>query len=123
MAQWIIKANGRVVPHLTAVPLTTAQHNSETEKKKRALFEKIITKRWGTSIYPLSVTIDTTTDNLLDPYEDRDEPALEMPQLFDPVDVDTAQLLDKQPSYDQMIHSEVALTQCDRLLNAKILRR
>ena len=79
MAQWIIKANGRVVPHLTAVPLTTAQHNSETEKKKRALFEKIITKRWGTSIYPLSVTIDTTTDNLLDPYEDRDEPALEMP--------------------------------------------
>ena len=32
MAQWILKANGRVVPRRTAVPLTTAQLNSDTEK-------------------------------------------------------------------------------------------
>ena len=98
MAQWIIKANGRVVPHLTAVPLTTAQHNSETEKKKCALFDNIITKLWGISISRPSVTIDTTTDNILDLYEDPDEPAREMPNFFDPVDVDTAELIDQQPA-------------------------
>ena len=122
MAQWILKANGCVVPRRTAIPLTTAQQKSETDNNKRALFNKLITKRWGTYISPPSVKIDKTTENILDPYEYPDEPANEMPEFFELVDIDTAQLIDQQPAYHRLIHSEVALPQRDRLRNAKILR-
>ena len=44
MTQWILKANGRVVPRRTAVPLTIAQLNSDTERQKRAIFDHCITK-------------------------------------------------------------------------------
>ena len=109
MAQWILKANGCVVPRRTAIPLTTAQQKSETDNNKRALFNKLITKRWGTYISPPSVKIDKTTENILDPYEYPDEPANEMPEFFELVDIDTAQLIDQQPAYHRLIHSEVAL--------------
>ena len=46
-----------------------------------------------------------------------------MPEFFDPVDGDTNQLLDQNPAYDLLIHSEVVLLHRDKLRNAKILRR
>ena len=123
MCQWILKANGRVVPRRTAIPLTLAQQNSHTEKEKRVLFDALIAKRWGTSISPTKHPIDSKPDNLLDPYQDDDELPREMPEFFDPIDNDISQLVDQQPAYDKLIHSEVALPQGDKLRNAKILRR
>ena len=46
-----------------------------------------------------------------------------MPEFFDPFDDDTNQLLDQQPAYDLLIHSEVVLPHRDKLHNANILRR
>ena len=93
MAQWILKENGYVVPLRTILPLTTTELNSETEKKLYN-FDQRISKRWCTSISPPPITIDTTTDNLHDPYEDPDKPARAMTQLFDPVENYTNKLLD-----------------------------
>ena len=107
MAQFTLKANGRVVLGRTAVLLNTVQINSETEKNNCTIFDQFISKRWGTSISPLPITVDTTTYNLHDPYEDPHELANAMPEIFDPLDDATNQLLDQQPAYDLLIHSEV----------------
>ena len=98
MAQFTLKANGRVVPGRTAVLLNTVQINSETEKNNCTIFDQCISKRWGTSISPLPITVDTTTYNLHDRYEDTDKPARSMPKFFDPVDDDINQLLEQQPA-------------------------
>ena len=66
MSQWILKSNGSVVPRRTAVPLTTAQLNSKTEKK-HTIFDQCISKLWDTSISLPPITDDTTTENLHDP--------------------------------------------------------
>ena len=123
MAQWILKANGRVVPRRTAVPLNIAKLNSETENKKRTIFDQLISKIWGTSISPPDISDHAEHDKIHDPYEDEDEPACAMPEFFDPVDDDTNKLLDQQPSYDLLIHYEIILPHRDKIRNAKILRR
>ena len=69
MSQWILKANGHVIPRRTESPLTTAQLNIVTEKKKGDLFDKLISKRWGTSFSPPALSPESDPDNdLLDPY-------------------------------------------------------
>ena len=45
-----------------------------------------------------------------------------MPEFLDTVDGDTNQLIDQNPAYDLLIHSEVVLPKRDKLQNAKILR-
>ena len=122
MAQWILKANGRVIPRRTAVPLNIAQLNSETENKKQTIFDQLISKRWGISISSPVISDHAEHDKIHDPYEDKDEPARAMPDFFDPVDDDTNQLLDQQPSYDLLINDEIVLPHRDKIRNAKILR-
>ena len=48
MAQWVLKANGNVVPCRTTRPLNTSELSSKTEKRKRNVFDELITSRWGT---------------------------------------------------------------------------
>ena len=122
MVKWILKANGHVVPRRNAVPLNIAQLNSETENKKQTIFDQLISKRWGTSISPPDISDHAEHDKIHDPYEDEDEPARAMPELFDPVDDNTNQLLDQQPSYDLLTHYEIVLPHQDKIRNAKILR-
>ena len=121
MAQRILKSNGRVIPRRTAVPLNIDQLNSETEKKKRTIFDQLISKIWGTSISPPDISDHAEHDKIHDPYEDEDEPAHAMPEFFDTVDDNTNQLLDQQPSYDLLTHYEIVLPHQDKIRNAKIL--
>jgi hypothetical protein len=44
MAQWILKANGKVVRRRTARPLNTDEINSEKEAEKRTIFDECIKK-------------------------------------------------------------------------------
>ena len=123
ISQWIIKSNGCVVPGCTSMPLTTDQLSSVMENKNCDLFDMLISKCWGTSFLPPALLPDSDPDNdLLDPYEDDDEPACAMPKFFDPVD-DTNQLIDQNTAYDLLIHSEIYLTQRGRLQSAKVLCR
>jgi hypothetical protein len=58
MAQWILKANGRVIPRRSSRPLKVDEIHSTTEIKKRAVFDGLIERRWGTSINPLIQNTD-----------------------------------------------------------------
>jgi hypothetical protein len=50
MCQWILKANGSVVPRLTVRPLNAEERHGPINHKKREIFKELIIKRWGTSI-------------------------------------------------------------------------
>jgi hypothetical protein len=52
MCQWILKANGKVVPRRCVRPLQTAEIHSPSELKKGQVFEELIERRHGTSINP-----------------------------------------------------------------------
>eukprot|EP00957_Ditylum_brightwellii_P206322 15347828-Ditylum_brightwellii.AAC.1 len=69
MAQWVLKANGKVVPRRTCSPLHTDEIHSEQEKKKREVFDALIETRWGSS-FKLPVNQE---DDVYDPYEDDEE--------------------------------------------------
>ena len=49
MAQWVLKTNGRVVPHRSLWPLTIAEKHSMVESMKRDVFDALIERRLGTS--------------------------------------------------------------------------
>jgi hypothetical protein len=63
MAQWILKANGNVVPHRSSRPLKMDEIHSATEIKKRTIFDGLIERRWGTSINPPK---QKNAENLID---------------------------------------------------------
>ena len=46
MAQWILKANGRVVPRRSLRPLKVDELHSPVEIKKREVFDELIKRRW-----------------------------------------------------------------------------
>ena len=48
MAQWILKANGRVVPRRSLRLLKVDEIHSPVDIKKRQVFDKLIERRWGT---------------------------------------------------------------------------
>ena len=50
MAQWCLKANGKIFPRRSIVPLTTAQLNNNKEIMKQNVFTNCIRKRYGDSI-------------------------------------------------------------------------
>ena len=72
MAQWVLKANGNVVPRHTARPLTVTETHSTMELKKRGTFDALVEKRWGTSMSPPPVPKDDD-ELVFDEYEDDDE--------------------------------------------------
>ena len=90
-------------------PLTVAELNSDTEKKKREIFDACIEKRWGTAAYPSAPPVTPFV-----PYEDDEETPHEIPEMDDPVDP-TGNAVDQQPLYDKMIHAEVVMPQGDQL--------
>ena len=58
MAQWVLKANGQVVPRRSLRPLTMAEKHSTVETKKHNVFDALIERRLGTSINPPPITED-----------------------------------------------------------------
>ena len=107
MAQWILKANGNVVPRRTVRPLTKQENDSNVKIKKRKLFDELIQKRYGTSEMP--PPSDTSPN--MDFYEDDDEELRAIPPVDDPVD-STGWALDEQP-YDALINAKLMLPQGD----------
>ena len=52
MAQWILKGNGKVVPHCSPIPLTIEDIQSATQENKRKTLGILIKGRCGTSLNP-----------------------------------------------------------------------
>lgn len=131
MSQWVLKANGNVVPHRSHRPLTTAELHSPVEIKKQKVFDELIKAPWGDSINlpkdleerddrDFEYDFEYYEDNdKLPCYEDNDELPRNIPDIEDTVDAE-GNLLDQQPSYDKMINAEVMMQQGDQLVNCTV---
>ena len=102
MAQWILKANDNVVPCRSSRPLKVDEVHSTTEIKKRAIFNGLIERRWGTSINPPKQTNAEDLDNN-EFEEDEDEPKRTVPDIGETVDAN-GKLLNQQLAYDNILH-------------------
>ena len=69
MAQWILKANGRVVPRRSLRPAKIDELHSPVEIKKREVFDKLIQRRWGSPMTPSN----TQQQKVLKKYEDHEQ--------------------------------------------------
>ena len=49
MTQWVLKENGKVVPHWTLNHLQVSEIYLSTEVKKRNIFTELVKKKWGDS--------------------------------------------------------------------------
>ena len=78
MSQWILEANGEVVPRQTLRSLKPEEIHSPIEKKKRDLFDELITCRWVTSLTP---PLKPTPDQEFDEYEEEEESPRLIPVL------------------------------------------
>ena len=121
MAQWVLKANGNVVPRRTLRPLKVDELHSPTEVKKRETFNALIERRWGTSTKPSNVVTPTDEDSWEEYHDDDESPRL-IPEIEDIVDAN-GRLLCQQPAYDKIINAEVLLQHGDSVQSAKVLQR
>ena len=122
MAQWVLKANGKVVPRRSLRPLQVAEIHSPEEKERRNIFDAAIARKWGTSITPPN---PEAIDELQDQWEewgDEDEDPRHVPDIEDTVDAN-GRLLNEQPAYDRIINAEVHLQLGDNYQKAKVIGR
>ncbi len=118
MAQWVLKASGRVVPRQSLRPLTVAELHSPVEVQERQGFDELIERRWGSATHPST----TEQDNEFEKYEDEDEVALPTYENEDIVD-STGKLLNQQPAYDRIINAEVQMQLGEEMVSGKVLQR
>ena len=117
MAQAVLAATGRVVPRRTLRKLTKAELFSETEKRKRKIFDDIILKKLGDSVCKPEKPIA----GAFVPYENEVDPApVQLPDDNDPIDKDGTSVFEK-PITDQWINAELKLPQGELLRNARVL--
>ena len=119
MCQWVLKANGRVVPRRSVRPLTTAELHSPTHIEQRKVFDRLIERRWGTSISPPKLT---TSDDEFEMYEDDEQQQHVTTEIEDAVD-SNGRLLNQQPAYDTIINAEVRLQLGEEYATGKVIGR
>lgn len=119
MAQGVLTSKGTVIPRRTLRKLNKSELHSESEKRKRQLFDDLIRSKLGDSISPPSKPLDTTYI----PYSDDSEPSsMILPEDNDPIKSDGSAMFEK-PLTDRWIHAEMLLPQGESLQNAKVIKR
>jgi len=83
MSQWILKANGRIVPRRTVRPLlpTELAETNHLEMERRRKFDEVIKQHYGDA---QSLPEKPVSD--FKPYEDDEAEAIQMPSDEDSVD-------------------------------------
>ena len=118
MTQWILKANGRVVPRGSLRPLKVDEIHSPVEIKKREVFDELIKRRWGTLLTPPNTQQPKAFEKYED-HEQKEQPTLEVEDIVD----STGKLINQQPAYDQIINAEVQLQLGEEMVNGKVIQR
>ena len=122
MAQWILKANGWVVPRRSVRPLHPGELTSPSEQSKCQSFDALIERRFGTSINPpQQLNDDDGNSDNFEPYEDDNEAIRPEPEIEDTVDA-TGRLLNQSPAYDRMINAEVRMQLDDAAVGGRVKR-
>jgi hypothetical protein len=122
MAQWILKANGNVVPSRLSRPLKVDEIHSATELKKRVIFDGLIERRWGTSINPPKSNEDDSENLENKEFEDKDEPKQIVPGIEDTFDAN-GKLLNQQPAYNKLLRSEASLQLGESMTVGRVTKR
>ena len=98
MAQWILKANGRVVPRRSLRPLKVDEIHSPVEIKKREVFDELIKRRWGTPMTP-SNTQQPKAFKKYEDQEQQEQPTLEVEDIVEAA-------LNKSVKFDDQVNDE-----------------
>ena len=119
MSQSVLVASGTVITRRTVRSLRISEIHSETEKRKRKLFDDIILRKLGDS---MSKPTKPDAPNHV-PYSDGVDPdPVALPIDNDPVMTDGIAVFEK-PITDQWIHAELNLPQGEQLRKAKVIGR
>ena len=103
MCQWVLKANGKVMPRCTVQPLQTAEIHSPAQIKLHCNFDPLIERRHGSAINPPKPVADIKDHPEGDDIDEgTEEERGAIPDVEDMVD-STGKLLDQQPDYDKLI--------------------
>ena len=122
MAQWILKANGNIVPRHSHRPLQVAEINSPMEAKKHKWFDSLIERRWGTSMVPPNQNTRKAKEENFKIYEDDDENGYHIPDIEDSVD-SSGHLLNQLPAYNRLLNAEVQVQLDDEIAMGKVVCR
>ena len=87
MAQWVLKANGRVVPCHTLHLLKPEEEHSPTEQKKCDSFNELVERIWGTSISPPKEHNESDKGDNFEEYQEDTEKPRTIPGIEDSVDL------------------------------------
>ena len=80
MSQWVLKANGQVVPRRTTRPLKVEEKHYPVEVKKISIFDALIERKLGTAMKPHKLPIKDF-DNEWEEFENDDEKAMSIPEI------------------------------------------
>ena len=123
MCQWVLKANGKVVPRHTVRPLQTAEIHSPAQIKLHCNFDALIERRHGSAINPPKPVADIKEHPEGDDIDEgTEEERGAIPDVEDIVD-STGKLLDQQPDYDKLINAKILLQLDDKMVMGKVKGR
>ena len=106
LSQWVLKSNGNVVPCLTVRALQLAEVHSDTERRKRDIFDALIERRFRSPMStPNTDDMDMTTDTEENENND-DETAKQHNDIEDSVDSQVT-LMNQLPAYDRLLNAEI----------------
>ena len=119
IAQWVLKANGLVVPRLSVRPLHQSEVHSPSEQSKRQAFDTLIERRYGNSI--VVPTMPAKGCETTEPYEDDGQQQFTIPDIEDSVD-STGRLINQCPAYDHIINVEVQMQLDEQVMKGTVKR-
>ena len=124
LAQWVLKSNGNVVPRWTVRPLQLAELHSDMEKWKRAIFDALIERRWGSPMStPNKDDADMTTDTE-DSEVDNDETMTSKRHIDIEDSVDSqGKLMNQLPAYNHLLNTEIMVQAEEGQVSGKVIKR
>ena len=118
MSQAVLTSKDTVVPRHTLWKRCPTELHSEDKKCKRSIFDDVILKKLGNSMFKPTNPPDVMGHV---PYEDGIEPdPIKFPEDNDPVDTDGKSVFEK-PITNQWINAELNLPQGNTLQSAKVI--
>ena len=124
MCQYIMDERGNIIPRRTLRKLRVDELHSKDEESKRDIFTALITKRYGSTFQPQFAPRrkNASAAEAMEYYTDGDEESRECLEQEDVTD-HNGKLLNQQPMYDVLLHSELLVQNGDNYEVGKVARR
>ena len=124
LAQWVLKSNGNVVPCQTVRPLQLAELHSDTEKRKQAIFDVLIERRWGSPMNTPNTDDANITTNTENNEVDNDETTTSKQHIDIEDSVDSqGRLMNQLPAYDHLLNAEIMVQAEEGQVSGKVIKQ